>query len=163
MKTKRISLLVIMSFFTIIFLSNCGARKSQVSKKEVEIKKDVAVSIKKNVTKTVEVENFSNEFIETITYTPVDTEKPSAVDDVEFINTSIKKEKRTLKVDKKTKEKTVDKTIKAEEDKSESKEVSKEKTVDKKQFNYLNLLWILIPIGLAWYYRKKIFKFLPIP
>ena len=138
-----------------LLMTSCGARKSKVSKIETEVKKDLVIDTKNNVTKLVTIDSTSTEVKETVIYTPIDPNKPSKANGEEFINTSIKKEKTSLKTAKKTKAKSVDKTRDKITHKEETSVKIKEKDTDKEQFNPFVLLWLIIPLGIIFYLLKR--------
>lgn len=153
MKNLLITIALILLAF---FLTSCGARKSKSGTTKTEIKKDLVVDIENNVTKTVIIDSTSNEVKEVITYTPVDNTQPSKVNDIVFVNTTIKKEKSILKTAKNVKSEVVDKTSTNLAQKETTSTKSKDKSTDRKQFNPLVLLWLLLPIGLYIFIKKYI-------
>ena len=160
---KLIARVILIFLFSIIIISilGCGARKSKATKIETEIKKDLVIDVKNNVIKITKIEEDENEVVETTTYNPVNPDKPSKVNDEEFINTSIEKKKSILKKYKKEDSKSTDLTEKKIIDTVKETVKVKEKETDKKQFNYFQLLWLLIPIGIIIFLLKKYTKILP--
>jgi len=148
-------LAIIMFILLGLLLTSCGARKSKLNKIETEVKKDLVIDTKNNVTKLVTIDSTSTEVKETVIYTPIDPNKPSKANGEEFINTSIKKEKTSLKTAKTTKAKSVDKTSTDLAQKEKIGVKIKEKYTYKEQFNPFVLLWLIIPLGIIFYLLKK--------
>jgi len=171
-KDFKLTIVFFLFLAIMLLLSACGSRKVKATKSETtkevkqETKKEVDKKIEYNVVKTLSIDSASNEIKETTKYEPVDPTKPSKVNDEEFINTTIIKEKTTLKNDKKVKEETTDETVVEEAENLEATEAILETTkiddrnVDREQFNYWKLLWLLIPLGIVIFLLKKYTKVL---
>jgi len=159
-KTLIGSALLTMLFF---LLCSCGSRKVERSKTEIKETTNATIKIvdsSKTVTtidSNIKVTDLGT--TEEITFEPVDNSKPIIVNGKSYLNVklAIKKSKTNkvttsgVKVSKSTQ-----KSVKTDSKANSSKSVKVEqKQSDKKQFNFLSLWWLLIPIALAILYYKK--------
>ena len=143
-------------------LASCGARKVNKSATEVKetTKTDVAV-VDSSKTNTSTNENTkivfdlqTNEF----TVTPVDTTKTSKFGEVVFKNAVLKHRntKNNSILDKTiTEAKTEQKAVKTSTKQETAKDTKVDvKEIDKKQFNFLSLWWLLLIIPAYYLWRK---------
>jgi len=163
-KTEGIKLIAYLLFAIILLcvVFGCaGARKVDKSEtketvKETEQTTEVTKTDVSNNTKIVDT-SISDEF-EII---PIDNSKPIIVNGKSFLNVKIKqsKVKRSVSTDNSLK-------VSKNEQKASNKAFNKTKSVeqkqsDKKQFNFLNLWWIL-PLIVICYFSYRKFKGLPL-
>lgn len=157
-----IAMLVIM----LCFCSSCGSRKVEKSKtetKETEIVQTSKVDSSKTVTltdsNTKVVDSSSSDEIEIL---PIDSTKEIVVAGKTYKNVIIrhKKHKAAKVLDEsknvsETKQNSVIESGKTQKTKTVSAEV---KNIERKGFNFLNLLWLLllIPIYLLWRNRSRL-------
>jgi len=166
MKTKQINnqgkanlyfaVIVIAILFT---CCSCGSRKVEKSK-SVVTESQLQIDTSKTVTKidsNIKVTDLGT--IDEITFEPVDNSKPIVINGKSYLNTKLttKKTKANIVSINNTKAVKIDKKHAIS---SNNKVATVEtKQSDKKQFNFLSLWWLLIPIGLAiWYYKKFGFR-----
>jgi len=145
-----------------LLLCSCGSRK--VNKSNTEIKETAKTETTKTDSSKVVTNIESNTKIidssdtEEITLEPVDNSKPMVVNSKTYINARISKKK--VKTNKVTTNdlnvsKTAQNSVKEVNKQQSSKEVKAEvKNVEKKQFNFLNLWWLLLLIPLYLLYKR---------
>lgn len=157
--------LFISLFFAVlimILLASCGARKTQTTKVDSDISKTETTEKNTNVVETKTIDSSANEATETTTYTPIDFTKPSQVNAIIFTNTIIQTQKKVATIVKKLEARKADLSKQITKSKAVEKVDSKTKAIDKKAFNPLQLLWLLIPLFLLYIlygYRYKILSY----
>ncbi|MFV8336423.1 hypothetical protein ACNQF7_10110 [Flavobacterium sp. RSP29] len=174
MKTKLIALTLVFSL-----LISCGARKTEKSKTSEAEKTEASIIayVKKtdesNVKKTekTSTDDKNQTTIKETTYELVDPTKPGSVIDPDGRKTDLNNSKKTTRETTKNNNTKTDNTKTSNEsnksevsDQSESnsksatKKTGKVTNIDRKAFNPLNLLWLLIPLGflLVWMNKNKI-------
>ena len=145
-----------------LLLCSCGSRK--VTKSNTEIKEVAKTETTKVDSSKVTVNIDSNTKIvdssdsEEIIFEPVDNTKPMIVNSKTYLNARISTKK--VKANKVTTNdlnvyKTAQNSVKEASKEQSSKEVKAEvKNVDKKQFNFLNLWWLLLLIPIYLLYKR---------
>lgn len=158
-KTLIGSAILVVIFF---LLCSCSARK--VSKSNTESKETTKSETAKTDSSKVVTNIESNTKIvdssdsEEITFEPVDNTKPMVVNSKTYLNARISTKK--VKTNKVTTNdlnvsKTAQNSVKEVNKQQSSKEVKAEvKNVEKKQFNFLNLWWLLLLIPLYLLYKR---------
>jgi len=138
---------------------SCGSRKVEKSK-SVVTENQLQIDTSKTVTKidsNIKVTDLGT--TDEITIIPFDSTKEMVVNNIVYKNVklAIKKTKANKVVEQsKTASKIEQKAVKISNNKVATVE---QKQSDKKQFNFLSLWWLLIPIALAiWYYKKFGFR-----
>lgn len=180
MKNKTVNHLLfwamIISFA--LAMNSCGARKTAKTETSETIKTETGTASIIQKTEDTNVKVIENTTIDDknetttkeITYEPIDPNRPSVYTDgngkkQEFINSKIHTKETTQKNNTKAaiakKAEAVSKSELSEKTKSdEAKEVTTKSEVnntDRKAWNPLNLLWLLLPVGIVLFiFNKKI-------
>jgi hypothetical protein len=162
---------------TLLLMVNCGARKAEKLRVKESIKTETtatdqtkettAQTAKKEIVKTTD--NRDETVTETVTYTPIDPNKPATATDekgeTHLLQNVAYIIKRTYTKNKTTvKEAAAEETTQKAEILSDIKEVkaineqlnANGSNLDRKPWNSWNLLWILVPVGLiALFFKYK--------
>lgn len=152
-----------------LLLCSCGSRK--VNKSNTEIKETAKIETTKtdsskvviNIERNTKIVDSSDS--EEITFEPVDNTKPMVVNSKTYLNARISTKKiNTNKVttNNVNVSKTAQNSVKEVNKQQSSKETKVEvKNVDKKQFNFLNLWWLLLLLIAIYLLYKRYRRFLP--
>jgi FtsZ-interacting cell division protein ZipA len=168
------SFLLIMSI--IILFTSCSAVKKDKTTTKEEIKTETSnkstvdkteeSNVKKTETTTVDDKNET--ITKETTYEPIDSSKPASITDPDGRKTDLNNSKKTTReTTQKNNSKTAvakasDENHKAElselsesDSKSEAKKADEAIQVDRKAWNYWNVLWLLIPAGVIYFVWKN--------
>lgn len=170
-------ILIISAILSLVWLFlSCGSRKVQIEKQKEETKTELtynSVTEKQTETNvktetTLKVDDKNESVTTETTYSPEDPEKEAYViekDGTKVVLNNVKKivKTETKKNNTQTEQfgkteqlkKEAEKEQKSVEQVNTSTKENKSKKAEKEPFNWLNLLWFLIPIAVIYYFYRK--------
>jgi|SRR5690606_23026115 len=146
-------LIIIFAILFSFMQTSCGTKKKAVSKTHEIDKSQFEATIQKDVN----VREITSENDLSVTYEPIDNDKPMIADGKEYNNTKV----TTSKKEKTTEKESTDKSSSVTSGSQESEKSTKDLDLDvDRSFNVFDWLWLFIAIGIVIFairlYIKKI-------